>query len=126
MKKPRKKNEASLKNLKKAKDFSKDNQPTPEAKSKGQLNASIKRNLLETLRTNIQNINLIDEVVRGVSEEVANGNYKNAIKLIEIAKENEKQITELQGSVGVQKVFITQEQHNATLEHIETVINDQS
>lgn len=26
----------------------------------------------------------------------------------------------------VQKVYITQEQHNATLEHIETVINDQS
>lgn len=126
MKKPRKKSEASLKNLKKAKAFSKENQPSPEAKSQGQLNASIKRNLLETLRTNIHNINLIDEVVRGVSEEVANGNYKNAIKLIEIAKENEKQVTELQGSLGVKRVYITPEQHNATIEHIETVINDQS
>ena len=126
MKKPRKKSEASLKNLKKAKDFSKENQPSPEAKSQGQLNASIKRNLLETLRTNIQNINLIDEVVRGVSEEVANGNYKNAIKLIEIAKENEKQVTELQGSLGVQKIYISPEQHKSTEEHIETVINDQS
>jgi hypothetical protein len=126
MKKPRKQSEASLKNLKKAKDFSKDNQPSPEAKSQGQLNASIKRNLLETLRTNIQNINLIDEVVRGVSEEVANGNYKNAIKLIEIAKENEKQVTELQGALGVQKIYISPEQHKSTEEHIETVINDQS
>lgn len=126
MKKPRKQSEASLKNLKKAKDFSKNNQPSPEAKSQGQLNASIKRNLLETLRTNIQNINLIDEVVRGVSEEVANGNYKNAIKLIEIAKENEKQVTELQGALGVQKIYISPEQHKSTLEHIETVINDQS
>lgn len=126
MKKPRKQSEASLKNLKKAKDFSKDNQPSPEAKSQGQLNASIKRNLLETLRTNIQNINLIDEVVRGVSEEVANGNYKNAIKLIEIAKENEKQVTELQGALGVQKIYISPEQHKSTLEHIETVVNDQS
>ena len=126
MKKPRKQSEASLKNLKKAKDFSKDNQPSPEAKSQGQLNASIRRNLLETLRTNIQNINLIDEVVRGVSEEVANGNYKNAIKLIEIAKENEKQVTELQGALGVQKIYISPEQHKSTLEHIETVINDQS
>lgn len=126
MKKPRKQSEASLKNLKKAKDFSKDNQPSPEAKSQGQLSASIKRNLLETLRTNIQNINLIDEVVRGVSEEVANGNYKNAIKLIEIAKENEKQVTELQGALGVQKIYISPEQHKSTLEHIETVVNDQS
>lgn len=119
-------NPKSLENLKKGKKITKKNQPSPEAKSKGQINASIKRNLIETLRTNIQNINLIDEVVRGVSEEVANGNYKNAIKLIEIAKENEKQVTELQGSVGVQKVFITPAQHNATLKHIETVINDQS
>ena len=112
--------------MKKGKKISKANQPSPEAKSQGQLNASIKRNLLETLRTNIQNINLIDEVVRGVSEEVANGNYKNAIKLIEIAKENEKQVTELQGALGVQKIYISPEQHKSTLEHIETVINDQS
>lgn len=124
--KKRGKSPASLENLKKGKKISKENQPSPEAKSQGQLNASIKRNLLETLRTNIQNINLIDEVVRGVSEEVANGNYKNAIKLIEIAKENEKQVTELQGALGVQKIYISPEQHKSTLEHIETVVNDQS
>lgn len=124
--KKRGKSPASLENLKKGKKISKANQPSPEAKSQGQLNASIKRNLLETLRTNIQNINLIDEVVRGVSEEVANGNYKNAIKLIEIAKENEKQVTELQGALGVQKIYISPEQHKSTLEHIETVVNDQS
>ena len=64
--------------------------------------------------------------IAGVSEEVANGNYKNAIKLIEIAKENEKQVTELQGALGVQKIYISPEQHKSTEEHIETVINDQS
>lgn len=65
------------------------------AKSKGQIGLSIKKNLIETLRTRISEQNLIDDVVCGVVEEVQNGQYKNAIKLIEIAKEPDKQEVKL-------------------------------
>lgn len=45
----RRMNEASLKNLKKGKQFSKDYQPSPEAKSQGQKNAKTMRETLEIL-----------------------------------------------------------------------------
>lgn len=49
MTKKRRMNEESLKNLKKGKQFSKDYQPTPEAKSQGQKNAKTMRETLEIL-----------------------------------------------------------------------------
>jgi len=73
--------------------FSKAPQNLDEAKSKGQVNLSIDNNLIKTLRSRISEINLIDDVVNGVKEEAENGNYKNAIKLLEIAKEPENHTT---------------------------------
>ena len=75
--------------------FPKAPQNLDEKKSKGQIGLSIKKNLIETLRTRISEQNLIDNVVCGVVEEVQNRQYKNAIKLIEIAKEPEKQEVKL-------------------------------
>lgn len=94
-------NEKSLENLKKADNFSSTNQPSPEAKSRGKIEASIKRNLLETLRSRIDEHNLIDDIVSGVVEEVQEGKYKNAIELLKIAKEPEKQEINLSGSKGL-------------------------
>lgn len=75
--------------------FPKAPQGLNEAKSKGQINVSIDKNIIYTLRTRIKEQNLIDDVVCGVVEEVQNGQYKNAIKLIEIAKEPDKQEVKL-------------------------------
>lgn len=52
MTKKRRMNEESLKNLKKGKQFSKDYQPSPEAKSQGQKNAKTFRETLEILLAN--------------------------------------------------------------------------
>lgn len=75
--------------------FKKSPQGLDEAKSKGQVNLSIKKNLIETLRSRIDEWDLVDKVVSGVNSEVDNGNLKNAIKLLEIAKEPEKQEVKL-------------------------------
>lgn len=90
-----------LNEVNKATRFTPENQPTGENKSKGKIQASIDKNLLLTLRSRITEWDLIDKVVAGVNEEVEEGNYKNAIKLIEIAKENEKQDINLTASKGV-------------------------
>lgn len=73
--------------------FKKSPQGLDEAKSKGQIALSIDNNLIKTLRTRISETNLIDDVVNGVKEEAQNGDFKNAIKLLEIAKEPENNTT---------------------------------
>ena len=85
--------------------FPKSPQGLDEKKSNGQIKLSTKRNLLETLRTRITEQNLIDDVVAGVVEEVQNGSYKNAIKLIEIAKEPDKQEIKLDTSEMIAPVI---------------------
>lgn len=85
--------------------FPKAPQNLNEAKSKGQINLSIKKNLIETLRSRISEQNLIDDVVHGVVEEVQNGQYKNAIKLIEIAKEPDKQEVKLDSDTKIMPVI---------------------
>lgn len=77
----------------KATQFKKAPQGLDEAKSRGQIQLSIDNNLIKTLRSRISEINLIDDVVSGVKVEAENGEYKNAIKLLEIAKESENHTT---------------------------------
>lgn len=77
----------------KATRFKKAPQGLDEAKSKGQIALSIDNNLIKTLRTRISETNLIDDVVNGVKEEAQNGDFKNAIRLLEIAKEPENNTT---------------------------------
>ena len=85
--------------------FPKAPQNLDEKKSKGQIGLSIKKNLIETLRTRISEQNLIDDVVCGVVEEVQSGHYKNAIKLIEIAKEPDKQEVKLDSDAKIMPVI---------------------
>lgn len=113
-----------LNNLKNQKKFSDEYQPTPEAKSEGQIKKAITRNIIETLRTNIDNTNLVSEIVKGVAEEVAAGNYKNGIELLKIAKEPETQNIKLDGGVEVQKVFIEAKKQKAAEKHIKDFIDD--
>lgn len=115
-------NEKSLENLKKADDFSSTNQPSPEAKSRGKIEASIKRNLLETLRSRIDEWDLVDKVVSGVKSEVDNGNLKNAIELLKIAKEPEKQ--EINLSASNPQIIVASESDKELLNKIQNVKTD--
>lgn len=95
-----------------------------QAKSRGKIEASIKRNLLETLRSRIDEWDLVDKVVSGVNSEVNNGNLKNAIELLKIAKEPEKQEINLNGGVEIQKVFIDEATKKEAKRHIKEFIDD--
>ena len=104
--------------------FKKAPQGLDEAKSKGQIEVSIKKNLIETLRTNISDTSLVSKIVEGVNREVENGVYKNGIELLKIAKEPEDKTINLNGGLEVQKVFIDEKTKKSTDEHIDKFLND--
>ncbi|MBR2526580.1 hypothetical protein IKE67_08970 [bacterium] len=93
-----------------------------QAKSRGKIEASIKRNLLETLRSRIDEHNLIDDIVSGVVEEVQEGKYKNAIELLKIAKEPEKQ--EINLSASNPQIIVASESDKELLNKIQNVKTD--
>lgn len=99
--------------------FPKSPQGLDDKKSEGQINLSIEKNLLETLRTNIKDTKLVSKIVKGVNEEVENGNYKNGIELLKIAKENEKQDISFNGGLEIQKVFIDEATKKNADKHID-------
>ena len=109
-------------NLKKGKKFTSEYQPSPEAKSRGLIEAARKRNLLETLRSRIDEWDLIDKVVRGVDEEIDEGNLKNAIELIKIAKESETQNINLTNTIP--KIVVENDKDAETINKIMNVKTD--
>ena len=117
-------NKKSLENLNKRVKFKKAPQGLDEAKSEGQIEVSIKKNLIETLRTNISDTSLVSKIVEGVNREVENGVYKNGIELLKIAKEPEDKTINLNGGLEVQKVFIDEKTKKSTDEHIDKFLND--
>lgn len=102
--------------------FKKSPQGLDEAKSKGQVNLSIKKNLIETLRSRIDEWDLVDKVVSGVNGEVDNGNLKNAIELLKIAKEPEKQ--EINLSASNPQIIVASESDKELLNKIQNVKTD--
>lgn len=78
--------------------FKKSPQGLDDNKSKGQIELSIKKNLIETLRSNLEDVGLVSRVVDGVKKEVEEGKLKNAIELLKIAKEPDKQEVKLDSS----------------------------
>lgn len=93
--------------------FTSENQPTPEAKKKGW----VKRN------------DLRDEIAKLITKEhivdiLKNGTPKEKIELIKAILPPEKQTQEILGNLGIEKIFITQEEKEATDKHIDDVIND--
>ena len=90
-----------LANLKKG-GFPKAPQGLNEAKSQGQINLSREKNILKTLRLRINETNIIEDLVNGIAEEAADGYYKNALKLLEVVKEPEKNETVVNINQAVQ------------------------
>lgn len=90
-----------LANLKKG-GFPKAPQGLNEAKSQGQINLSREKNIIKTLRLRIGETNIIENLVDGLVEEVNNKEYKNALKLLDIIKEPEKNETVVNINQAVQ------------------------
>lgn len=59
-----------------------------------------------------------------IEDIVKNGSTKDKVELVKTLLPNDKQINELAGSLGIEKIFITQEEKNATDKHIDDFIND--
>lgn len=75
--------------MKGKKGFQKAPQNLDEKKSRGQINRALENNIIKTLRTRINETNIIEDLVNGVAQEAKDGFYKNALKLVEIVKEPE-------------------------------------
>ena len=95
-----------------------------EAKSRGQIKRRQEYNILAHIRSNIEDRNIISKTFDAIECELEAGMTKNAIEVLKIAKENEKQDINLTGGVEVQKVYVTPEQQQEALEHIKKVIDD--
>ena len=104
--------------------FKKSPQDMDEAKSKGQIKRRQEYNILAHIRSNIEDRNIISKTFDVIECELEAGVTKNAIEVLKIAKENEKQDINLTGGVEVQKVYVTPEQQQQALEHIKKVIDD--
>lgn len=86
-------NPNSLKNLEKRVKFSSEHQPSPEVRSQCKINLAKEKNIIKTLRTRIGETNLLEDLVKGVASETENGEFRNALKLLEIVKEPESNTT---------------------------------
>lgn len=115
-------NEKSLKNLEKRKKFKKAPQGLDEAKSNGQIDLSKKTNLLCNARTLFENAQILPDLVDSLKAEVKAGETKNAIKFFDVIKEPEDKNININGGLEVQKVFITQEEKQEALNHIDDFI----
>lgn len=126
----RKMSENSLKNLK---PFS---QRTPEerqeyGKKGAEKTNKIRRekrqraNMLGDIFELLNKEGIIDGTIDAIKEEVKRGKIKNAIELLKLVKPNEAQIQQITGSLGFQKIFITEKEKQETDEHIDNVINEQ-
>lgn len=116
-------NENSLKNLEKRVKFTKDNQPSEESKSNGQINLSKEKNILYSLRTGAKDRNLITKYLDCIENQLQNGDTREASKLFGIIKENEVQEIKNTGSIEIQKVFITKEEQKEIDKSIDDIIN---
>ena len=84
-----------------------------------------RENMLYDLFQLLDKEGIIDGTIDTIKEEVQNGNLKNAIELLKLVKPNETQVQQITGGVEIQKVFITEKEHNETIKHIQDVINEQ-
>lgn len=102
--------------------FSKAPQGLDDKKSQGQINRSKELNILSHIRSNIHDRNIISKTFDVIETELEAGITKNAIEVLKIAKENEKQDINLTGGVEVQKVYITKEEQEEVKKHIDEMI----
>ena len=102
--------------------FKKAPQNLEEQKSKGQIKKRQECNILSHIRTNIQERDIIGKTFDVIEAELESGISKNAIDILKIAKENEKQDINLTGGVEVQKVYVTKEEQEEVKKHIDEMI----
>lgn len=62
-------------------------------------------------------IKLTDDILK-------NGTTKDKTELLKAILPKDKQVNEISGNIGIEKIFITQEEKKATDKHIDDVIND--
>ena len=101
----------------KGKGFTSTNQPTPEQKKAGWDRKHAREEFVKKIYGKL--LNLADK---------DNLTNREIIDLGKIAIEisgDKKNTQEIEGSVGVQKIFITEKEHKETLKHIQDVINEQ-
>ena len=117
-------NPNSLKNLEKAKSrITKDNQPSGDLKSNGQLDARKTINYLLNLETKLsEREEILNNFVNGLDAEVKQGKLDNFIKTANLFKSVEKNTSI--NVQGVQKVFVTQEELDAVNKHIDDIIGE--
>lgn len=102
--------------------FKKSPQDMDEAKSRGQIKRRQEYNILAHIRSNIEDRNIISKTFDVIECELEAGMTKNAIEVLKIAKENEKQDINLTGGVEVQKVYVTKEEQEEVKKHIDEMI----
>lgn len=94
-------NERSLENLKKGRRFKKGPQGLDENKSRGQMNRSRNMNILATARTLFESAEILPKLIDNIGEQVDEGQNKDALTLLNIIKEPEKQQIEIDGEAKV-------------------------
>jgi len=106
--------------------FKKGPQGLDDKKSQGMIEARKQKNLIMTARTLYESADILPKLIDNIKEEVDAGLNKNAIKMFEVLKEPEEKTINLNGEVGVKKVYVTPEQRKAAIEHIHEVISEQN
>lgn len=122
VKKQREPNANSLANLKPQ--FTKDNQPSFEARSKGQIARWQHRDMCKMLFEKLYNLGAFDLVTETAIEQAKDGDLKSLLELIKITKDSNNQtqiINAMQNNV--QKIYVTKEQEKQANKHIDEIID---
>ena len=89
--------------------FDKSPQDLNDKKSQGMIEARKQKNLIMTARTLYESAEILPKLIDNIKEEVDNGLNKNAIELFKVLKEPEENTINLNGNVGVKKIYVTPE-----------------
>lgn len=124
-------NEQDKINFAKGKKFSKDNQPSPEAKSRGHQKRKTMREMLDYLLskelTNKQGekATTLEAVMVATIKKALTGDTRAAEFIRDTLGEKPTDKQEITGGLEIQKVFITEKEQQQTDKHIDDVINEQ-
>lgn len=102
--------------------YSKDNQPSGDVKSNGQIQKRAEINVLLNAETLFENKNILPQLIDNIKQQVDLGYNKDAIYLMKLFKKNENS-TNINVQ-GVQKIFVTQEELQEVDKHIDDIIGE--
>ena len=116
----RKMSENSLKNLQ---PFTQNSEKSREAQKKS-VESRNQKKLSNIKRENSKDYAWEQYGIELLKDVAENGTTKDKVELIKALFPNDKQQNEIIGNLQVEKIFITQEEKQATDNHIDDVIND--